>query len=214
MGLTQQFTEDTSGNIVISPLTNTSVVKAQLQDNSGTGISIGQQVAGSSLPVVLTAAEEAQLGATNETAPASDIATSGLNGRLQRIAQRLTSLIALFPSTLGQKAMANSFAVTIASDQASIPVTAATSGTATLTSVASSATSVSLLASSASRKGFSVFNDSTQKLYIAYGATASTSAFTVLLQPGAYYENNTLYTGAISGIWASANGNARVTELT
>lgn len=40
------------------------------------------------------------IGATNETAPASDTATSGLNGRLQRIAQRLTSLIALLPAAL------------------------------------------------------------------------------------------------------------------
>lgn len=36
----------------------------------------------------------AQLGALNEAAPPSDIANAGLNGRLQRIAQRLTSLIA------------------------------------------------------------------------------------------------------------------------
>lgn len=34
------------------------------------------------------------LGALTETAPASDTASSGLNGRLQRIAQRLTTLIA------------------------------------------------------------------------------------------------------------------------
>ena len=33
-----------------------------------------------------------KLGATDETAPASDTATSGLNGRLQRIAQNLTTL--------------------------------------------------------------------------------------------------------------------------
>mgnify|MGYP003424125063 CR=1 FL=1 len=32
-------------------------------------------------------------GAVNETAPASDTASSGLNGRLQRIAQRLTSIL-------------------------------------------------------------------------------------------------------------------------
>jgi len=38
------------------------------------------------------------IGALAETAPASDTASSGLNGRLQRIAQRLTSLIALFTS--------------------------------------------------------------------------------------------------------------------
>jgi hypothetical protein len=35
-----------------------------------------------------------EIGALTETAPASDTASSGLNGRLQRIAQRLTSLIA------------------------------------------------------------------------------------------------------------------------
>lgn len=40
-------------------------------------------------------------GAVDETAPASDTASSGLNGRLQRIAQRLTSLIALLPGALG-----------------------------------------------------------------------------------------------------------------
>ena len=34
-----------------------------------------------------------RLGPVGETAPASDTASSGLNGRLQRIAQRLTSLI-------------------------------------------------------------------------------------------------------------------------
>ena len=43
-----------------------------------------------------------QLGSVTETAPANDTASSGLNGRLQRIAQRLTSLIALLPTALGQ----------------------------------------------------------------------------------------------------------------
>ena len=40
-------------------------------------------------------------GAVTETAPATDTASSGLNGRLQRIAQRLTSIIALLPTALG-----------------------------------------------------------------------------------------------------------------
>jgi hypothetical protein len=43
----------------------------------------------------------APIGSVTETAPASDTASSGLNGRLQRIAQRLTSLIALLPTALG-----------------------------------------------------------------------------------------------------------------
>lgn len=42
-----------------------------------------------------------QVGALLETAPTTDIAASGLNGRLQRIAQRITSLIALLPAALG-----------------------------------------------------------------------------------------------------------------
>lgn len=66
--------------------------------------------------------EQALVGGVTETAPATDTASSGLNGRLQRIAQRLTSLIALLPASLGQKTMANSLAVVLASDQASIPV--------------------------------------------------------------------------------------------
>lgn len=45
----------------------------------------------------VTPATAAGIGAVTETAPASDTASSGLNGRLQRIAQRLTTLIAGIP---------------------------------------------------------------------------------------------------------------------
>jgi ABC-type transporter Mla subunit MlaD len=44
---------------------------------------------------------ETQLGATNETAPVSDTAVSGLNGRLQRIAQNITAFIAIFKFNFG-----------------------------------------------------------------------------------------------------------------
>lgn len=74
---------------------------------------------------------DSKTGALTETAPASDTASSGLNGRLQRIAQRLTSLISLFPTSLGQKTMANSLAVVLASDQSAISVTDATVAPAT-----------------------------------------------------------------------------------
>ncbi len=71
-------------------------------------------------------------GAVNETAPATDTASSGLNGRMQRLAQRFTALIALIPTSLGQKAMAASLAVVLPSDQSTIPV----GGNATVISVA------------------------------------------------------------------------------
>ncbi|HEY8272157.1 MAG TPA: hypothetical protein VIG33_14805 [Pseudobdellovibrionaceae bacterium] len=76
-------------------------------------------------------AEAVLVGAVNETAPASDTASSGLNGRLQRIAQRITSLIALLPASIGQKAMTASFPVVLASDQASVPVAATLSAETT-----------------------------------------------------------------------------------
>lgn len=61
-----------------------------LRNNSGTEV----------LPALETTqvANGVLLGPVTETAPTTDIASSGLNGRLQRIAQRLSSLIALIPS--------------------------------------------------------------------------------------------------------------------
>lgn len=86
--------------------------------------------------------------------------------------------------------------------------------TGTLTNVASSATSVVILASNANRKAATVYNDSTQILYLKFGTTASTTSFTAPLAAATYYEVPGGYTGEIDGIWASANGNARVTEIT
>jgi hypothetical protein len=63
---------------------------------------LGGTTAANSFPVTLASdGTYATLnGAVTEAAPATDTASSGLNGRLQRIAQRLTSLIALLPSAL------------------------------------------------------------------------------------------------------------------
>ncbi len=89
--------------------------------------------------------------------------------------------------------------------------------TPTQTSVASSASSVSLLAANNARKGATIYNDSTQILYLKLGATASTTSYTIQLPAApavnSYYEVPFGYVGAIDGIWASANGNARITEL-
>lgn len=125
--------------------------------------------------------------------------------------------------------------VTIATDQAAVPVslasvpshavtnagtfavqnTPAVAAAATLTNVASSATNVTVLASNASRKQATVYNDSTQILYLKFGATASATSHTIQMVAASYYElPQPVYTGILDGLWASANGNARVTELT
>lgn len=93
------------------------------------------------------------------------------------------------------------------------PLTTVASGAKT--NVAGSATSVTILASNTSRKGAAVFNDSTVNLYLDLtGGTASTTSYTVKVAPGQYFELNAtpVYTAAITGIWDSATGNARVTE--
>lgn len=89
------------------------------------------------------------------------------------------------------------------------------SATGTQSNVASSASSVTILASNANRLGAAVYNDSTAILYLLLGsATASATVYTVQIGQGGYYEVPFNYTGQLTGIWASANGNARVTELT
>lgn len=89
-----------------------------------------------------------------------------------------------------------------------------TVSTATLANAASSASSVTLFTSNANARGRTVYNDSTAVLYVKFGGTASATSFTVAVQPAGYYEFPTpLYTGVVDGIWASANGNARTTEV-
>lgn len=137
----------------------------------------------------------------------------------------LSALNAKFNS-LGQKTMANSAPVVIASDQTVIPVSdnggsltvdgsisITGAATATVASVTSSATNVTLFASNSSAKMRTVYNDSSRNLYLKFGTTASATSFTVLIANGGYYEFPLpIYTGQVDGLWNVANGFARTTE--
>jgi hypothetical protein len=143
-----------------------------------------------------TGVQPLQIGGLFQTSPAT--LTNGQQGALQQDSSQ-------------------NLLVKINASGATVTTKETTSATATNTNVASSATSVTILASNANRLGATVFNDSTQVLYLNLaGNTASATNYTVQLGPNNYYELPAahLYTGAITGIWASANGNARVTELT
>lgn len=95
-----------------------------------------------------------------------------------------------------------------------LPVRAVATASA-VTSVSASATSVDLLALNAARRGATVFNDSAALLYLKLGTAASTTSYTVQVPAGGYFELPApTYTGIVAGIWASATGSARVTELT
>ena len=81
------------------------------------------------------------------------------------------------------------------------------------TTVGGSASSVTLLASNTARKAASIYNDSTAILYVKFGATASTTSYKVQLGPNEYFEfPQPCYSGIVDGIWASATGNARISE--
>lgn len=97
-------------------------------DGSAGDMSANAGTADATTPRVTLATDDSlhtKLGSLTEGAPASDTASSGLNGRLQRIAQRVTSLIALIPTALGQNAKANSLSVAIATDDAVVGAAAA-----------------------------------------------------------------------------------------
>lgn len=119
-----------------------------------------------------------EIGIVTEAAPASDTASSGLNGRLQRIAQRITSLIALFSAVAP-------------TDK---------SGTITLGGTAQTA-----IAANASRRGYWIQNVSSGDLWVSSLATAIVGQPSMKIPAGALYEAplGGCPTGAISIIGAT-----------
>lgn len=87
--------------------------------------------------------------------------------------------------------------------------------TATLTNVSGSATSVALFAANPKANSRTIFNDSASVLYVKFGTTASATSFTVKLEPNDYFEfpDTPFYTGVVHGIWTTATGTARVTQV-
>lgn len=112
-----------------------------------------QLVSAASLPLPSGAATEATLatrlsesdfdtkvGSLTETAPATDTASSGLNGRLQRIAQRITSLIALLPAAL----VGGRLDVNLGAAPATVTVTGSVTTSGTVATTAADGTNVAL----------------------------------------------------------------------
>ena len=91
---------------------------------------------------------------------------------------------------------------------------ACTTGTAS--AVADAATDTTILASNTARYGATIWNDSTEVLYLLLGSgTSSATNCSVKINPDGYYEVPFGYTGVLKGLWAdNASGSARVTEFT
>ena len=127
----------------------------------------------------------------------------------------LTTVAQGAPFTWASLTDANGIAL---SSSSPVPTSPPSSSTSSITAVAASATSVTLLSTNTTRKGgSSVYNDSTAIMFLTLGATTSATLYTLQVPPNGFYEvpaAPTIYTGPISALWASATGNARITELT
>lgn len=74
--------------------------------------------------------------------------------------------------------------------------------------------STTILAAFADRLFATIFNDSSAVLYLSLGPVCTPTNFTIKMVAGSYYEiPYNRYTGIITGVWDSATGNARVTQL-
>lgn len=133
------------------------------------------------------------IGATNETAAASDTATSGLNGLIKRLLARVTVLINALGGTDGLRAP-----------------------TATRTTVNSGTTSVTILASNSARKGAVIYNSDVNILRLDMsGGSAAASRCQYAIATGQSFEVPFGFSGAITGIWdADGTGIADVVEFT
>ncbi len=96
---------------------------------------------------------------------------------------------------------------------ASLTTTTARATTSTMANVSGATSSTTLQASNTARLGLVVVNDSTADLYVKFGSSASSTSYTHKLGPGDSFRED-LYTGIVTGIWTSATGAARMTELT
>lgn len=164
------------------------------------------------------------LGDVVETAPATDTGSSGINGRLQRAAQRLTSLIALLPAALGAggglKVDGSGTALPISASALPLPTGAATSASqATLaTYLATAATYVNASgtittggtaqtasAADTARRGLFLQNNSTTDLWFSTLATAVASQPSIKIAAGQSFSatGSDAPTGAVSIIGAT-----------
>lgn len=132
------------------------------------------------------------------------------NNNLNSINTNISSLISLV-DTLEALATATNSKLDL------ISTNTKQTGTSEVISVNSSASTQTLKAANLNRKSLTIVNDSTAPLYIKYGAGASLSDYSIVLSEKS--GNNFAHafiddtTDLITGIWASANGSAKITEI-
>ena len=189
----------TGANSVTIPSASVGIWQIEVIGHAKFRLSALAAVTGTATIALRAAANTSQVSVAGGATAANQ--TTG-NTSLAEISTKL-------PASLGAKTAANSLSVTQAFAAAS-----------TLANVASSATSVTLLAANNNRKTAIIINDSTSDLYVTLNASAaSTTNYSLFLAakvgntPSFLAINGDDYSGEIRGIWSSANGFARITEV-
>lgn len=189
------------------------LVGGRLDENVGawlgsTAPTVGQKAMVASVPVVIASDQSAVPVSGTVTANIGTTAGLALDATLTGGTQRTK-----ITDGVSNAAVKAASTAAVAADPALV-VAQRQAATGTQTSIVSVVVNVTLLAANAARLGATIYNDSTKILYVKFGATASATSYATQLGNGGYLEVPFGYTGIIDGIWASANGNARVTELT
>jgi len=162
--------------------------------------------------VTIADGADVALGSTTDAAITNPVTNGTLIAFTRGILTGINLSVTALGNLLTQLTAAAVSLVNIDNDTTTIATNTARSTNGTLSNVVSAAADTLILAANANAKSRSVYNDSTQILYLTLDTTAaSLTNYTVQLQAGGYYETE-IYTGEIRGIWAAANGNARVTE--
>lgn len=95
-----------------------------------------------------------------------------------------------------------------------VPVEIEIAVNSNVTRISSSITNIILVAANSNRLGLYLYNDSTATQYVKFGATATTTDFSIRLTPRMTYEMPIpIYVGQIDVISSSTNGAIQVTEL-
>lgn len=197
------------------------------QPVSGAFFQATQPVSAVALPLPTGASTEATLatrlsesdfdtktGSLTEAAPATDTASSGLNGRLQRIAQRITSLLAVLPAAL----VGGRLDVTIGASPATVPVsgtfwqvTQPVSGTVTTSPPANASTNVAQIAGTATDVNSGLKSAGTIRVVLATDQPALTNKLLVTPDSVALPANQSVNVAQMGGVATSMNTGVRDT---
>jgi hypothetical protein len=152
--------------------------------------------ANQSLQLAQETAINTALGLQNDAAAASDTGTYSIIAFIKRGMQNWTTLLSRLPAALTAGGF---FKVSVQESAAPLKVT-----TETPSSQPGNTSQITLLAANAARLNYSIFNESYfATLYLAHGASVSTSSYKTRIPPQSYWSpvGESVYTGQIVGLW-------------